>query len=220
MRITAAFIIALFIHILFFKAFAIYFNEIDRPYSIKKDSNINIKLSYLKTQQPDLKQVLPPEKPVLKQEKIKKELKKVKKTTVPKQKKNLAPITEKKEPEIKQHNKEVTYKTPYKSDKIYSNQNKSEHLKTKTAIPVYKKNPNPKYPEIAKRRGWQGVVMLNVLVSAEGRVKNIKIASGSGYKILDREAFNIVKKWRFFPGMQNDKKIEMWVTVPIRFKLN
>lgn len=88
------------------------------------------------------------------------------------------------------------------------------------ARPIYRINPPPSYPNIAKKRGYQGNVVLEVLINKQGKVIDLIVFSSSGYSILDKTATASVKKWLFEPGMRGDDKIEMWVRVPIRFKLN
>jgi periplasmic protein TonB len=98
---------------------------------------------------------------------------------------------------------------------------KSEHAGhiIQKAMPVYKQNPRPTYPKLAKRRGYQGTATLEVLVNAGGRVDDVRLFSTSGYRILDTAAINSVKKWVFKPAMEGNKKIQMWVKVPVRFNL-
>jgi len=87
------------------------------------------------------------------------------------------------------------------------------------ARPLYRSNPPPKYPAVARRRGFQGNVVLEVLVGQIGNVIDLRVLSSSGYPILDRAAKSSVKHWTFEPGMRGQKKVEMWVRVPIRFEL-
>jgi periplasmic protein TonB len=87
------------------------------------------------------------------------------------------------------------------------------------AKPAYRSNPSPKYPRIARIRGFQGNVLLDVLVNADGRVDDIKIFKSSGYPVLDRSAESTVKQWLFEPGRIGKRKVDMWVRVPIRFEL-
>ena len=87
------------------------------------------------------------------------------------------------------------------------------------AMPLYRINPAPKYPRIARRRGYQGTVVLEVLVDRNGRVGELRVYTSSGYKILDRAALASVKGWAFEPGMRGNQKVEMWVRVPVRFQL-
>jgi protein TonB len=87
------------------------------------------------------------------------------------------------------------------------------------AVPIYKKNPAPKYPRIARRKGYQGTVLIDVLVNREGRVKDIRLLESSGHSILDRAALGSVRTWIFAPAMKGEEKVEMWVKVPVRFQL-
>jgi len=87
------------------------------------------------------------------------------------------------------------------------------------ARPIYRINPPPSYPIIARKRGYQGNVVLEVLIDKTGKVQDLRIFSSSGHSILDKTAISSVKKWLFEPGMIGNDKIEMWVRVPIRFQL-
>ena len=85
--------------------------------------------------------------------------------------------------------------------------------------PSYQNNPRPEYPRRARRRGYAGTVVLKVLVSEKGTVMQIQIAKSSGHGILDRAAEESVGRWTFEPGTIGDRKVEMWVNIPIRFDL-
>jgi protein TonB len=87
------------------------------------------------------------------------------------------------------------------------------------ARPIYRSNPPPKYPRIARIRGYQGDVMLDVLVNKNGTVGDLKVIKSSGYPLLDKAAKSSVINWLFEPGMVGKEKIKMWVRVPIRFEL-
>ena len=87
------------------------------------------------------------------------------------------------------------------------------------AVPEYRKNPAPPYPRIARRRGYEGTVILEVLVGPDGKAEEVRLFRSSGYPILDRAAESSVKKWLFRPGKKGDQTVAMWVKVPVRFKL-
>lgn len=87
------------------------------------------------------------------------------------------------------------------------------------ARPLYSRNEPPPYPRLARKRGYEGVVMLNVFVTENGRVNGVEVASTSGYSILDRAAMDAVNKWSFEPGIINGLPAGMWVKVPVRFNL-
>ena len=87
------------------------------------------------------------------------------------------------------------------------------------ATPLYRRNPAPEYPLIGRKRGYQGTVILEVLVTREGRVGDLRVSASSGYSLLDQAALTTVKTWSFEPGMRAGKKVDMWVKVPVRFRL-
>jgi len=89
----------------------------------------------------------------------------------------------------------------------------------KEAIPLYKENPTPVYPLQAKKRGDEGTVILEVLVTKEGKAGQVSVFQSSRYSLLDESAVSSVKKWRFESGKRGDEKVDMPVKIPIRFQL-
>ncbi len=87
------------------------------------------------------------------------------------------------------------------------------------AAPLYRQNPVPDYPLLGRKRGYQGTVIIDVLVSREGRVSALRLSSSSGYTVLDQAALTSVKTWLFHPGTRGEEKVDMWVKVPVRFQL-
>jgi len=87
------------------------------------------------------------------------------------------------------------------------------------AIPIVLNNPVPAYPELARKRGQQGMVLLEVQVGPTGSVTQLRLHRSSGYQNLDRAALETVARWRFRPGKENEQPVSMWVRVPVRFVL-
>jgi len=87
------------------------------------------------------------------------------------------------------------------------------------AYPRYQLNEPPVYPNLARKRGQQGTVVLQVLVNGQGRVDDLRLNASSGHSMLDRAAVAAVKKWIFEPGRQGNKTVPMWVRVPVTFEL-
>ncbi len=83
----------------------------------------------------------------------------------------------------------------------------------------YLNNPRPPYPMVARRMGYQGKVILNVEVLAEGKAGEVKLHQSSGYEILDKAALQTVKTWRFAPARRFGQPVTMWFLVPIKFSL-
>jgi protein TonB len=81
-------------------------------------------------------------------------------------------------------------------------------------------NRAPAYPEIARRRGEQGNVMLRVNVSADGAPLAVDLAATSGYPSLDAAAQSAVRQWRFVPATQGGISIAAVAEIPVRFRLD
>lgn len=81
-------------------------------------------------------------------------------------------------------------------------------------------NPAPVYPSLSRRLGEEGIVVLEILIKADGSVGEIKIKTSSGFKRLDDTAVKAVKHWRYHPATQGGKKIDFWYEQPIEFNLN
>jgi len=85
--------------------------------------------------------------------------------------------------------------------------------------PVEHLNRPPAYPALARKRGWEGTVILEVDIMKNGMVKDIIIRQGSSHELLDREALRAVREWRFHPGTRGSEPVEMKVLVPVHFLL-
>lgn len=79
---------------------------------------------------------------------------------------------------------------------------------------------NPKYPMNSRRKGEQGRVILDVLVSKEGTATSITLVSSSGFKELDAAAKEAVMQAKFKPGSRNGKPVEASARMTILFQLN
>jgi protein TonB len=88
------------------------------------------------------------------------------------------------------------------------------------AKPIYRLNSVRAYPSLAKRRGYEGTVILDVLVDETGRVVELEVAQSSGFRILDRSAMADVKAWRFEPARKGGRAISMPVKVPVRYEID
>ncbi len=85
--------------------------------------------------------------------------------------------------------------------------------------PALLTSPRPVYPALARRRGWEGTVLIRLRVDASGRVGETSLVRSSGHRILDRSALKQVRTWRFQPAMRDGKPVAEDVILPIRFEL-
>jgi TonB family protein len=87
------------------------------------------------------------------------------------------------------------------------------------AVPRYRENAHPNYPEDARLRGYQGLVLLSAEVQSDGRVGEVRIRKSCRHALLDRSALDAVRRWKFEPGRRMGVPVAMWVDVPVRFVL-
>lgn len=83
----------------------------------------------------------------------------------------------------------------------------------------YLNNPKPAYPPASKRMGEQGLVVVRVLIGADGRAQNAEVRQSSGYERLDQAALATTLRWRYVPGKRAGQAEAMWFNVPIHFVL-
>ncbi len=94
-----------------------------------------------------------------------------------------------------------------------------EKVTEASATAAYLHNPPPVYPEAAQEKGWEGTVVLSVLVQPDGKAKTVEVKTSSGRKILDQAATQTVQRWTFVPARKGETAVEGWVEVPIDFRL-
>ena len=83
--------------------------------------------------------------------------------------------------------------------------------------PVEIKRVNPVYPELAKKAGIEGTVVVKVLVTTKGDVEKVEILKS--HPLLDESAVEAAKQFKFKPGKQRDRFVKVWVSIPFNFKL-
>lgn len=74
------------------------------------------------------------------------------------------------------------------------------------------------YPEIAKRLGIEGKVLIQAIIDENGNVAKAKVIKGIGSG-CDEVALDAVKSSKFTPGKQRGKNVRVQITIPIVFKL-
>ena len=80
-------------------------------------------------------------------------------------------------------------------------------------------NPHPEYPIIARKKGWQGRLLLAVHVDKNGNVLNIHVKETSGFEVLDKVSIKTVSDWKFLPARLGDSYVEDNLNIPVSFKL-
>lgn len=79
--------------------------------------------------------------------------------------------------------------------------------------------PPPRYPAMARRLGQEGVVELQVELSAAGRVTEVRVVESSGSARLDAAAVAAVRGWRCEPARVDGIAVAASARQRIRFSL-
>lgn len=75
-----------------------------------------------------------------------------------------------------------------------------------------------KYPEMARRAGIEGRVVVQFIIDKEGYVRDPQVVRSLGGG-LDEAAIEAVKQVRFTPGMQRGRPVRVKYTIPVQFRL-
>lgn len=76
------------------------------------------------------------------------------------------------------------------------------------------------YPRLAAARGWEGEVVLKLVIARKGQLVGAQVIRSSGHAVLDESALALVTAAQPFPpvpGQTPDRDLE--VTVPVHYQL-
>ena len=75
------------------------------------------------------------------------------------------------------------------------------------------------YPAIARRKGWQGIVKLELHIEADGSITDLQLAETSGYGILDKAAMQCLQ-YASLPGAARWLRGQtIDIVVPVEYRL-
>ena len=83
--------------------------------------------------------------------------------------------------------------------------------------PVITHKETPVYPDLARKAGIEGVVVVTVTIGKTGRVEDARIFKS--LPMLDEAALMAAKKCVFKPAKQRDKFVKVKMNIPFKFKL-
>ena len=83
--------------------------------------------------------------------------------------------------------------------------------------PVLLKFIQPHYPELARKAGVEGTVIVKVLIGKNGSVEKSEIFKS--IPLLDDAALQAAMKCIFKPAKQRKKLVKVWMAIPYKFKL-
>jgi|GEM_PF-447958 len=75
------------------------------------------------------------------------------------------------------------------------------------------------YPPLLRDAGIGGTVIMYLFIDEAGFVQNTRVNTSSGHTSLDEAAGRVGTIMRFSPAMNRDKKVPVWVSLPITFQV-
>ncbi len=85
-------------------------------------------------------------------------------------------------------------------------------------MPQVKKKVDPAYPEILKRAGIQGEVLIKAMINEDGKVEKAEAVKTSKPEFAEA-SLAALKQWEFTPAQKDGKAVKAEVFVPFKFKL-
>lgn len=81
-------------------------------------------------------------------------------------------------------------------------------------------NKNIIYPEMARKAGIECKVYLSVLVGINGSIEQVKILKSTSPNLgFEQAAIDAIQSTKWKPALQRDQPVQVWIAVPIQFKL-
>jgi protein TonB len=74
------------------------------------------------------------------------------------------------------------------------------------------------YPPLLRDAGIGGTVILWFLIDEQGNVVRTQVQRTSGHEGLDEAATRVAEVMRFTPAMNRDRRVRVWVQLPIEFR--
>jgi periplasmic protein TonB len=91
------------------------------------------------------------------------------------------------------------------------------HLHSGMKTPVKIVDVPPIYPTLSRNAHIQGVVILEAVLDAKGRVESVRVLRS--VQTLDQAAVDAVQQWRFTPALLNGQPVPVVMTVTVNFTL-
>lgn len=86
----------------------------------------------------------------------------------------------------------------------------------KAPVPI--KQAKPVYPDIARKAGLQGTVIVKLWIDKEGKVRKAQILK-SDSDVFNQPAIDAAMQFVFTPALQRDKPVPVWLSMPFKFRL-
>lgn len=76
------------------------------------------------------------------------------------------------------------------------------------------------YPLLARKRGWQGKVIIALAINRAGYIHNVNVRQSSGYAVLDNNAVRTFEAiGDIIPALDKNNRDEYQLTIPVIYRL-
>ena len=75
------------------------------------------------------------------------------------------------------------------------------------------------YPPLLRDAGIGGTVVVWFFITEDGIVQDKRVSQSSGQLRLDEAALRVADVFRFTPALNRDKRVQVWIEVPIVFQV-
>jgi TonB family protein len=83
-------------------------------------------------------------------------------------------------------------------------------------VPIFQ--PDPEYSDEARRAKYTGIVMVSLIVDAQGNPQRVRVVRALGMG-LDEKAIEAVKQYKFKPAMFQGKPVPVEVNIEVNFQI-
>ncbi|MCZ6729444.1 MAG: energy transducer TonB [SAR324 cluster bacterium] len=77
----------------------------------------------------------------------------------------------------------------------------------------------PSYPELSRRKGQEGSVVLSAEIQPDGNPRNIQVVESSGYRRLDQAAAQALRNSSFAPARWGGQPVQAHKQIRFTFEL-
>lgn len=86
-------------------------------------------------------------------------------------------------------------------------------------VPRRSSSATIEFPKDARKRGLEGFVTVNLLISRQGRVLKSLLVDSRPKGVFDTIVLDAAKKWAFTPPTQKGEPVQVWLRQTVRFDL-
>ncbi len=75
------------------------------------------------------------------------------------------------------------------------------------------------YPPILRNAGIGGTVVVWFFITEDGIVQGKRVSQSSGHLPFDEAALKVADVFRFTPALNRDRRVQVWIQLPITFEV-